>query len=219
MRRKLGLVLVSVWITSASITSISCSESTDGVVPDAATTAPPVAEGGAVEAGDSPADAATKSDAPIVTASPALLNEISPSDEWVELVGTGSSAIDVSGFRVADSEKDGGGPKLSDAVKFPSGTILSPKAYLIVKGGGLDGGGKPCPDGGQSYCFNAEFGISSKNGETIYLLDDKDAVVGTVVYPPNGVPSSDSWGRIPSGDPKGTFVATVPTPGLVNQAK
>ncbi len=88
-----------------------------------------------------------------------------------------------------------------------------------MKGGGLDGGGKPCPDGGQSYCFNAEFGISNKNGETIYLLDDKGSVVGTAVYPPSAVPSSDSWGRIPNGDPTGTFVATTPTPGAANQAK
>lgn len=219
MRRKLGFVLVGLSLASASFASFSCSESTDGVVPDAESTAPPLADGSAADGGGSPTDGATKTDAPMVTASPALLNEISPSDEWIEIVGTGTTAIDVSGFRVADSEKDGGGPKLSDSVKFPSGTILSPKAYLIVKGGGLDGGGKPCPDGGQSYCFNAQFGISNKSGETIYLLDENDAVVGNVIYPPSGVPSSDSWGRIPSGDPKGTFVGNVPTPGAANQAK
>jgi len=219
MRRKLGFVLFSASIASASFASFSCSESTDGVVPDAASTAPPLADGSVADGGGSPTDAATKADAPVITASPALLNELSPSDEWIEIVGTGATAIDISGFRVADSEKDGGGPKLSDSVKFPSGTILSPKSYLIVKGGGLDGGGKPCPDGGQSYCFNAEFGVSNKSGETIYLLDDKGDVVGTVVYPPSAVPSSDSWGRIPSGDPKGAFVATVPTPGAANQAK
>ena len=219
MRRKLGFVLVTASIASAAFASFSCSESTDGVVPDAASTTPPGADGSIADGGGSPTDGATKPDAPNVTASPALLNELSPSDEWIEIVGTGSSAIDLSGFRVADSEKDGGGPKLSDSVKFPSGTILSPKAYLIVKGGGLDGGGKPCPDGGQSYCFNAELGISNKSGETLYLLDEKDAVVGTVVYPPSAVTSADSWGRIPSGDPKGAFVATVPTPGAANQAK
>jgi hypothetical protein len=218
MRRKLGFVSFCLSLASASVAAFSCAESTDGAVPGAST-APPFADGSAAEGGASPADAAVRADGSNVTASPALINELSPSDEWVEIVATGSTAVDLSGFRVSDSEKDGGGPKVSDSVKFPSGTVLSPKAYLIVKGGGLDGGGKPCPDGGQSYCFNAQFGISNKSGETIYLLDGTDSVVGSVVYPPSAVPSTDSWGRIPSGDPKGTFGANVPTPGAANQAK
>jgi hypothetical protein len=219
MRRKLGFFSVCVSIASASLAAFSCAESTDGFVPDAASTAPPFADGSVPDGGGTPTDGATKADAPVVTASPALLNEISPTGEWIEIVATGSTAIDLSNYRVADSEKDGGAPKLEDAVKLPSGTILSPKSYLLVQGGGLDGGGVACPDGGQSYCFNAEFGVSNKAGETIYLLDETGAVVGTAVYPPSAVPSGDSWGRIPSGDPKGSFVATVPTPGAANQAK
>jgi hypothetical protein len=218
MRRKLGFVCLCVSIASASLAAFSCAESTDGAVP-AASTAPPLADGSAADGGGSPTDGAAKTDAPLVTVSPALLNEISPTHEWVEIVGTGGSAIDLSGFSVADSEKEGGAPKLSDAVKFPSGTVLSPKAYLLVQGGGLDGGGVPCPDGGQSYCFNAQFGVSNKSGETIYLLDDKGTVVGTAVYPPHAVDAGDSWGRIPSGDPKGTFVVNAPTPGAVNEAR
>lgn len=220
MRRKLGFLCVCVSIASTSFVAFSCAESTDGVVPDAASTAPPFADASSVtDGGASAADGAAKADASAVTASPALLNEISPTSEWVEIVATGTAAIDLSGFRVADSEKDGGAPKLSDSVKLPSGTILSPKAYLVVQGGGLDGGGRACPDGGQSYCFNAEFGVSNKAGETIYLLDETGAVVGSAVYPPSAVPSGESWGRIPSGDPSGAFVATVPTPGAANQAK
>jgi hypothetical protein len=219
MRKKLGFICVSLSFAGASLAVFSCAESTDGVVPS--TTSRP--DSGVAEGSTSATPTADGSVPPTpsnVTASPALLNEISPSDEWVEIVATGNTAVDLSGFRVADSSKDGGAPKLADAVIFPAGTVLSPKAYLVVKGGGLDGGvGKPCPDGGQSYCFNAQFGISNKSGETIYLLDDKDAVVGSVVYPPSAVPAGASWGRIPSGDPNAAFVANVPSPGAANQAK
>jgi hypothetical protein len=195
-------------LASASIATSACSEATDGVVPDAAVEP---GEGGATGDGAAaPTDGGgAKADAgPPLTAgdSSVLINEISASDEWIELVGSGTSAVDVSGFRLADS-KDGG-PKLDEAVTLPPGTILSPKAYLIVQGGGLDGGGKACPDGGQSYCFNAEFGISNKNGETLFLIDSADAVVGTVVYPPQGAASGESWSRLPSAEP-----------GASNQAK
>lgn len=218
MGRRIVVVLTSGLFVSAAYASFSCAESTDGAAPDPASAvtaeAGPTAEGSAA-----PTDAGARADVQLVTLSAVLLNEISATHEWVELVSTGSTATDVSGFRVADSEKDGGAPKLSDAVTFPAGTVLSPKAYLIVQGGGLDGGGVPCPDGGQSYCFNAQFGISNKSGETLYLLDSAGGVVGTAMYPPKAVDGGESWGRIPNADPNGTFVVNVPTPGASNQAK
>lgn len=216
MRRRIVVVVTAVVIVSTAYASFSCSESTDGATPGPSSVA---AEGGptTAEGGAGPTDSGVAADVPIVTLSPVLLNEISATKEWVELVSTGATATDVSGYRVADSEKEGGAPKLSDAVTFPAGTVLSPKSYLIVQGGGLDGGGVPCPDGGQSYCFNAQFGVSNKSGETIYLLDSAGGVVGTATYPPKAVDAGSSWGRIPSGDPKGTFQANVPTPGAVNQ--
>ena len=83
------------------------------------------AEGGptTAEGGAGPTDSGVAADVPIVTLSPVLLNEISATKEWVELVSTGATATDVSGYRVADSEKEGGAPKLSDAVTFPAGTV------------------------------------------------------------------------------------------------
>lgn len=218
MHRRTFVALASLALASAAYASSSCSEATDGVVPD--TTDAASQESAAADGPAPEADGAATPDAKVpVTLSSVVINEISPADEWVELVASGTTAIDVSGYRVADSEKDGGTPKLSDAVKFPPGTILSPKAYVIVQGGGLDGGGRACPDGGQSYCFNAEFGVSNKTGETLFFLDATGAVVGTAVYPPKAAAAGESWGRIPNGDPKGTFVPTVPTPGAANQAK
>lgn len=200
---------------------VMCSESTDGVSPviilgDATTADTGVAidDDGSVSAND----ASMSSDSTLVFGDASvLLNELSPSDEWVEVVAIGNTAIDLSGFRVADSEKDDGGPKLDEAATFPPGTILSPKAYAIVQGGGIDGGvGVPCPDGGQSYCVNAQFGISNKNGETIYLVDPKGVIVGVIAYPPKAAGDGETWGRIPNADPNGTFVSTTPTPGAAN---
>ena len=214
--RRIVILLAAVALPSAL--AFACSESTDGVVPvtldgavDGATseTSLPVADGGVPPLGDGA----------IVTASSVLLNEISADQEWIELVASGTTAVDVSGFKIADSEKDGGGPKLDEAAKLPPGTVLSPKAYVIVQAGGLDGGGRACPDGGQSYCVNAEFGISNKNGETIYLVDTAGTVVGSAIYPPKAAAAGETWGRVPNADPSGKFVITVPTPGAANQMK
>lgn len=212
------LVLASLLVPAlAALLTSSCSESTDGVVP--------TAEGGTLDGsahdgatGVAP-DGAALTDGATVTLSSVLLNEIAADEEWIELAASRTAAVDISGFKVADSEKDGGGPKVDEAATFPPGTILSPKSYVIVQAGGLDGGGKACPDGGQSYCVKAEFGISNKNGETLYLLDDKGAVVGSAIYPPKAAGAGETWGRVPNADPKGTFAATVPTPGAANQAK
>lgn len=206
-------VFVSLFVASAIL--YACSEATDGVVPDGGTAGvDAAAEGGGGGGGDA---SPSTPDASIEAGSArVLINEISGGDEWVELVNPGPSAEDISGFGLADTDKDTGGPKLGEAVTFPEGTILSPNAYVVVRGGGVDAG-KSCPDGGQSYCFFAEFGISNKNGETIFLLDRGQQVVGQVVYPPDASSGDESWSRIPSGDPNGTFVTTpTSTPGGAN---
>lgn len=221
MRRRVIITVSLVLVAAASIASSACSESTDGVTPDAATT--PGADGSTGQPGDPPSDGGAKSDTnnpPLTTGdSSVLINEIAASAEWIEITGSGATAVDVSGFRLADKEKDGGAPKLTEAVTFPAGTVLAPKSFLIVQGGGLDGGGKACPAGGQSYCFKAEFGISNKNGETLFLIDQGGAVVGTAVYPPSAAAAEETWSRLPSGDPSGAFAKGAPTPGAPNVAK
>ena len=196
----------------------ACSEATDGLVPSADVT------GGDASAEPSPGDAAPAEDAgpkPTYEAgtsssSVVLLNEVSASGEWVELVNAGTSAVDVSGWMVADRDKDTGGPRVAEAAHFEPGTILSPRAYALVKGGGADAG-KPCPEGGQSYCALADFGISAKNGETIFLLLPDAGVVGTLVVPPaTNAPKGESFSRVPSGTPDAGFAARAESPGAKN---
>ncbi len=209
--------MVLIATVSLSAAAHACSEASDGA-PIVSTSGS--MDGGALASGANAA-AVPGSSAPVQDASTVnrmLLNEISPREEWVELVNTGNQAVDISGWYVSDREKDGGGPKLDEASKVPPGTILSPNSYLLVRGGGRDGG-TSCPDGGQSYCVHAEFQISNKNGETIFLLGPDGNEVAHVDYPAQAAPKGASWGRIPSGDPSGVFQATVMTPGAPNRTK
>lgn len=223
MRRTSIVIVTVLTAASALMLASACSESTDGATP---ATLPDAVDGAASGTdGEAPKDDGGKSssggDATIVTGDASvLINEIHAGDDWVELVATGNVATDISGFRLADTDKDTGGPKLAEAAEFPAGTILSPKAYALVQAGGLDGGvGKACPDGGQSYCINAEFGISNKDGETLFLVDKSGVVVGKVDYPAKAAGDTEAWGRIPSGDPSSTFTVTQPTPGAANVTK
>ena len=199
----------------------ACSEATDGLLPyDVVITPAAAVDASAApgEEGKAPSDPVRTFDAQTVTTGVVVLNELSAGDEWIELVNAGNAEVDVSGWQVADRDKDTGQPKRADAVTFPPGTKLGPSAYGIVKGGGVDSG-DPCPGGGHAFCLHAEFGISNKNGETLYLIDTTGTVVGTAVYPPAAADAGESWARLPSGDPTGTFQNTVPTPGAPNKSK
>lgn len=209
----------------AAITAVlvACSEATDGAdAPGSAWAARPDAQGadgdGAppVAAGEDGGGTTTLRDASTVSRSTIIINEISGSGEWIELVNAGSNAVDLSGWKVADREKDTGGPKLTDAVTFEPGTVLSPRAYVVVKGGGVDAG-VPCPEGGQSYCVFAEFGISSKNGETVFLLWPDAGIAGEAVLPPSTTTPKDStYSRVPSGVPDAGFMTRAASPGAKN---
>lgn len=197
----------------------ACSEATDGLVGYDVIYTPKDADGGGDVTADAPTDTERppkQLDAATVTKGVVLLNEIGVKDEWVEVVNAGTGDVDVSGWRVADRDKDTGEPKIADAVTFPDGTKLKPNGYLLVKAGGVDGG-KPCPES-SAPCLRAEFGISNKNGETIFLIGKDAGVQGTVVYPPDAANGDGiSWGRLPSGDPSGEFELTSATPGVANR--
>jgi hypothetical protein len=200
---------------AVSLCASACSEATDGLIPPD--------DGGLFGGADDGAVPVQKSssgggghDATTASKSVILINEVSGSKEWVEIVNSGSSEVALEGWAVADTDTTTGGPKLSEAAIFGSGVALGAKEYGLVLGGGLDAG-KDCPSGGQVFCVHAEFGISTKKGETLYVLQPDGGVAGTVVYPPDASPSDETWGRIPDGDPKGTFTATPSTPGAPNQ--
>lgn len=153
-------------------------------------------------------------------ASAVVINEIRASgDDWVELFNPTTAAVDLSGFGLADTDPDGGAPRLSLAVRFSPGTTLAAGEYLLVLAGQNDAGvgvQTRCVDGGPSRCFHAGWSISASNGETVSLVNARSEVVARENYPANAAPSGSSWGRLPNGS--GPFAVNQPTPGARNAA-
>lgn len=181
-----------------------------------------------------------------------LINEISGGNEWIELVNSGKSAFNLSGYQVADRDKTTFAPKLSEGIVFPENTVLAAGSYLIVRGGGsgvpsgpgLDAGvsdaaadatadagspsdassqsdassatGKACPVGPWAYCFHAKFGISNKDGDTLFLLAPDASVAGKVVYPANASSGTFTYSRVPDGIAASSFKTIMQTPGSAN---
>lgn len=145
-----------------------------------------------------------------------LINEISGGDEWIELVNSGDVAFDLGNHVLADRDKTTGAPKLSEAVVFPEGTMLAAHAYLLIRGGGTGTKAKPCPGPDAGQCFHADFGISNKNGETLFLLDPAQTLIGKVVYPAQASQGAFSYSRLPDADPGATFATVKETPGAAN---
>ncbi|MGC4117423.1 MAG: lamin tail domain-containing protein [Myxococcales bacterium] len=144
------------------------------------------------------------------------INEIcARSGDWFELVNPSGAAVDLGGYRLADSAD--GGARLDEAVLFTDGTSLAPGEHLLILGKQPDAGlGRQtgCLDGGVNVCFGASFGISNSSGETLYLVGPDGEVVTTAVYPAGVVAKGRTWGRIPDGT--GAFTETTPTPAAAN---
>ncbi len=217
---KKWLVLPGSFILAAGLV-YACSSTPDPAPIDAS--APDVYQPPPPPPIDAARDVAVKDSGPTfdagtnVTASAILINEISGGDEWIELVNSGQNPEDIGGLRLADRDKVTGEPKLSEAVTFPPSTMIAKGGYIMVRGGGTGDAGKPCPDGGQSHCFNAEFGISNKSGETLYLLAPDGGTLGKVVFPPDGSAGDTSYARIPNADPDASFQTSgTKTPGAPN---
>lgn len=147
-----------------------------------------------------------------------VINEISAdNDDWVELYNTTSAAISLDGVRLADD--DGGMPKLDEAVDL-SGALVPAGGYLFVlvkvdmPPAGEVADCSPWP----SPCYQAEFGLSHGNGDTIYLVDAADNVLAQADYPADAVPAdmTQTWCRVPNGS--GNFAGCNATAGAANEA-
>lgn len=151
---------------------------------------------------------------------PVVINEIRAADgDYVELFNTSSAAFDLSDFGLADSEGPGT-PKLSEAARFPAGTMIQAGEHLLIVAGQdpADGVGPHdmcLPDGGPATCYYSQWGISDGNGDAIFLLQPDDTVVEEAAYPAAAAPAGSSWGRFPDGT--GDFAVTEPTPGDANK--
>lgn len=141
-----------------------------------------------------------------------VFNELGATgDDFAELVNTSTTTLDISGYAVTDSRKDGY-PKISRAVRVPANTRLAPGAFLVVMWEGA------CPQTSTAYvCVQGRGGggISQSRGESIHLVDPEDRVVETEHYPQAAAPAGWTWGRFANAT--GNFQITRRTPGRANE--
>ncbi|MBN2801244.1 MAG: lamin tail domain-containing protein [Deltaproteobacteria bacterium] len=126
-----------------------------------------------------------------------VLNELLSGGEtadFVELVNTGDSCLDLAGLYLSDDAD------ALDAFPLPALT-LEAGAFTVIwadQGEGDD---------------HAPFKLSS-GGEDVFLSDADGAILATVALP--ALEADTSWGRLPDGT--GAFQRTAPTPGEANRA-
>jgi hypothetical protein len=145
-----------------------------------------------------------------------VINEIAGvGQDFVELYNPGTAAVDLSSWSLTDMDKNDAGPKVADAVTLPSGTLLSPGAFLLLvlerKDAGV-GATTDCP-GSLPACFQAGWGISNSKGETIFVLDTQGGIAAQQHYP-GAQDAGESYARLPDGT--GAFDIAAPTPGASN---
>jgi hypothetical protein len=148
-----------------------------------------------------------------------VINEISAKgDDWVEIGNLSGTDVVLAGLAIADDDGTGN-PDMSNPTTFAAGASIPAHGYVLVLAGQNDDGGgmlqTSCLDSsGPASCYYTSWGISSSNGDEIFLLDASGAVLTSVPYPADAVPDGDSYGRLP--DMTGAFTSTTPTPAAPN---
>ncbi len=140
-----------------------------------------------------------------------VLNEINSSpDDWVELMNTGTEALDLAGFELRDNSDD-------HRWRFPAGSVLGAGELLVVdaKSNGLvyDDQRKDFVEG----TFEAAIGIGS--GDSIRLYDKDGNLLDEYSWTEHASYDGDaakaSYGRYPNGT--GAFCLTKETKGTANE--
>lgn len=111
-------------------------------------------------------------------------------DDWIELYNPADVDQDISGYYLTDSKK------VLTKWKFPAGTIIGPKGYLIV-----------WADGDSTQVgLHTNYKLSA-DGENVVLLSPDLNVINLVEYPITLI--EQSWARKPNGT--GDFKWSTPT--------
>lgn len=207
----LGLVLSLSFVAG-------CAESTTGrrdtgaPSPDATTGQPDTG----VDAG-ARADTGAPSDSG--AAAPGLVvNEIEATGtEFVELLNTGSTPVDLSALRFTDD--DTGMPNAAHATMLPAGVVLhtGDRFVIVTNVTGAAAGlsmGAACMLTGVDRCMQVTFGLSNTNGDGAYVLASDDSIVASALYPAMGAATGESYCRLPDGS--GAFTHCTPSPAAAN---
>lgn len=139
-----------------------------------------------------------------------VLNEINSSpDDWVEVMNTGDTTLDLSGFELRDNSDD-------HRWRFADGTTLDAGKLFVVD---ADTTGLVYDDATRTFStgtFGSAIGLGSGDSARLYdsngnLLDEY-AWTSHASY--DGDPAKASYGRYPDGT--GAFRLTKETKGLAN---
>lgn len=135
--------------------------------------------------------------------------------DWLELVNKSDKDFDLTDYGVTDTDKMGG-PKFSGVLRFPGGTSIPAKGYLVVAGdqGNASSDMDPCLNAAAGTCFHATWNVSASNGETLYFVAPNNMEIATAEYPINAVLDTQTWCRMP--DMTGDFAACSATLGKMN---
>jgi hypothetical protein len=132
--------------------------------------------------------------------SPVLINELfsrgtKANPDWIELYNKSNSPINISGFKIYDS---GGLNGTIPKMQIPAGTIIPSKGYFVIV---VDDATTANPSG-------SDFGISSTNGEEIWLESTTGYILDSVNIPAIPV-DSESYGRNPDGTSNWQIMTTI----------
>ncbi|WP_350352961.1 lamin tail domain-containing protein [Microbacterium sp. A8/3-1] len=122
-----------------------------------------------------------------------VINEVESNGDttdWVEVVNTGATAVDLSGWSVMDNDPNG---HASETTPLPAGTVLEPGAFFVFD--------QPA---------NFSFGLG--NGDTVTIRDANGNTVDEHVYATH---ADGVWARCAEGTGEFADVA-VSTKGLRN---
>lgn len=142
-------------------------------------------------------------DEPVIEETPqVVINELLPKntkygsdqdgeyDDWIELYNPSDEDQYISGYYLTDSKKE------LTKWKFPEGTVIAKKGYLLV-----------WADGDTTQVgLHTNYKLSA-DGENVVLLTPEKQVINLVEYPITLV--EQSWARKPNGT--GDFEWSVPT--------
>lgn len=116
-------------------------------------------------------------------------------DDWIELFNKSSASVNLSGYFLSDDKKELG------KWKFPEGTNIAAKSYLII-----------WADGDTTEVgLHASFKLSS-TGEDVVLSDPSGVKLDKMSYPAQ--PLELSYSRVPDGT--GEFKWQTPTYNRTN---
>ena len=112
-------------------------------------------------------------------------------DDWIEIYNPAANEQDISGYYLSDSKKN------PTKWKFPAGTTIEAKGYLIVW----------CDEDSTHVSgMHTNYKLSA-DGENVVLLNPDQDVIDLVEYPITV--TEQSWARKPNGT--GDFAWSVPT--------